>query len=692
MKPAVLALALVLVVFGCGGPPPMQPASAPEAATAGRPGPAPRYPLAEAMPADVVAFATMPGTAGLSDLVAQIVGGTDLLDLIGGKVAAATTLSRSAVTGFLRDLDRVAVGLTAERELLVALHASDDAAVDRLLTDGTAFELAGEHGGAPRYRLVSDRSILAGLALDWHRDRRLVLLGEEPALTAAARALGEGESLADDDAFAEAAKQFEADPAVNLYVHRRLVGEQASRRLPVEVLAPLVASLTLGDGVAFRTTTVIGGSALPPATSPVEPPALTLPATLPGDTIAFVAFSSRVGGPPETKGERLLGTLDGLNPGSARNLVGAGSALGIDVPRALSALGDEGAIGLVVPPGAKPGRAELLWEGALVIGRQKLRDRDAFASVVDEARDALAASKRVTVEPIEGGWFARSPQKNAGAAVAVRGDELVVTFGHGAGAKALVDARGPTLRDDEVYQRLGARFAGEHVGVWFDLQRTLDALSRNIPHDADELLSLPRTSGERPIGGLSFGWRPESRGWRVHATMHDAATLGVVSALMIYSVRRYLAASKVAEAKNTVAAIARGAVAAYEREHAGPKRHRLCESAEPVPAIVPSGHKYQPSSLAGEDFQRGDQATGWPCLKFSLTAPHYYRYTYRRGSGYLGPKRGGPDPGPNGFEVSAEGDLDGDGVTSLFTLAGKIDRTTGELVVSPQLFIDDELE
>jgi hypothetical protein len=52
---------------------------------------------------------------------------------------------------------------------------------------------------------------------------------------------------------------------------------------------------------------------------------------------------------------------------------------------------------------------------------------------------------------------------------------------------------------------------------------------------------------------------------------------------------------------------------------------------------------------------------------------------------------GGPDPGPNGFEAWAIGDLDGDGVTSLFTRTGKIDAS-GNLNVDPTVFIHNESE
>ena len=87
-------------------------------------------------------------------------------------------------------------------------------------------------------------------------------------------------------------------------------------------------------------------------------------------------------------------------------------------------------------------------------------------------------------------------------------------------------------------------------------------------------------------------------------------------------------------------------------------------------------------------FHVGDQESGWRCLKFEMTEPQYYQYTYIAGGPYKGPKRGGPDPGPNGFEIAAEGDLDGNGVTSLFTRTGVVDAQTGMVRMSKEIWSD----
>jgi type IV pilus assembly protein PilA len=163
--------------------------------------------------------------------------------------------------------------------------------------------------------------------------------------------------------------------------------------------------------------------------------------------------------------------------------------------------------------------------------------------------------------------------------------------------------------------------------------------------------------------------------------------IGVMATLAIYGVRKYIAAAKTAEAKNTVAAITRGAVAAYEAETlvSGRTVHRLCASATPVPAGVPAAAKYMPSTAAGADFQVGSASAGWPCLKFSMTQPFYYQYGYVTGAG-----SGKSGATASGFEASARGDLDGNGVFSFFARGADVRK--GTIVLGTDLYIENEFE
>jgi len=167
--------------------------------------------------------------------------------------------------------------------------------------------------------------------------------------------------------------------------------------------------------------------------------------------------------------------------------------------------------------------------------------------------------------------------------------------------------------------------------------------------------------------------------------------IGIMASLGIYGVRKYLVAAKTAEAKNSVGAISRAAVAAYERESAeapsGPLAHQLCASATPVPARVPAAVKYMPSAASGADFNTGSASAGWRCLKFAVTMPMYYQYHYQKGSGWVAPTNA---PGPDGFEAAARGDLDGNGVFSTFARTGKV--RNGAVVLSTSLYVDNEFE
>jgi type IV pilus assembly protein PilA len=183
------------------------------------------------------------------------------------------------------------------------------------------------------------------------------------------------------------------------------------------------------------------------------------------------------------------------------------------------------------------------------------------------------------------------------------------------------------------------------------------------------------------------------RGFTLIELMIVVAIIGILAVLAVFGVRKYLASAKSAEATNTIGAINRAAVAAFEREKAPAEllapgttgavaSRALCASAQAVPGTVPANNKYQPNPAAGQDYQTGNQTAGWRCLKFEMSEPQYYQYDYTVGALTIAANTAFPVVA-TGWATQARGDLDGNGTFSEFASGG--DTATGQAITSTQI-------
>jgi type IV pilus assembly protein PilA len=169
------------------------------------------------------------------------------------------------------------------------------------------------------------------------------------------------------------------------------------------------------------------------------------------------------------------------------------------------------------------------------------------------------------------------------------------------------------------------------------------------------------------------------RGFTLAELMAVVSIVSILAVLAIYGVRKYIANSKTTEARNSLGMISKNAAIAFEHESSGSVdltpgltsniTRALCPTSSLIPSSgAPRAVKYQ--SAAAE----WDSNAGWKCLRFTMQEPQYFAYRYSPSD---------TTQATGAYVATAQGDLDGNGSTSQFSIAGKVQD--GVLTAAPSI-------
>ena len=167
----------------------------------------------------------------------------------------------------------------------------------------------------------------------------------------------------------------------------------------------------------------------------------------------------------------------------------------------------------------------------------------------------------------------------------------------------------------------------------------------------------------------------KQKGFTLIELMIVVAIIGILAAVAIPAFLKYIRKSKTTEARTNIRKLYDGELSYFDEEHVLRNGDMISKQ------FVSSG--YQPATVPSVNKVLGTwTGSTWTALKFGSDSPILFRYS--TDSGGLGTA--------SSFTARAEGNLDGDTLTSLFERVASVDSASGEVVGGAGLYANNDLE